>query len=119
MSDVQDDSKDCWRGRYDESVTARKELDGLLRQLLDEIRTSQDNKSQATEGSSNPFTSQMGAIFGAIPPLMMVLFGVYGTGTGADIGVPMIIIGVIFALLVIPYLLIKRNDRSKEKKSEG
>jgi hypothetical protein len=118
MSELHDDSTDYWRGRYDESVTARRELDELLKQVLDEIRAQQDNKSPGEGGGGNPFTSQMGAIVGAIPPLMMVLFGIYGTGTGADIGIPMIIIGALFALFVVPYLLIKRSG-SKEKKGDG
>ena len=119
MSGVQDDSKDYWRGRYDESVTARKELDGLLSNSWTRYGHRRTTRARPPKGVAILSRVKWDAIFGAIPPLMMVLFGVYGTGTGADIGVPMIIIGVLFALLVIPYLLIKRNDRSKEKKSEG
>jgi hypothetical protein len=51
----------------------------------------------------------VGNILGVVPPLLMFLFGLYGTTTGADIGIAMIIIGAIFAAIFTLYLLTREK----------
>ncbi|MDA4118015.1 MAG: hypothetical protein OK455_06695 [Thaumarchaeota archaeon] len=95
------DTIEYWRGRYLESVEARKQYDELVKQLF--------SQAQTQRASTFPL-AQMSSTLAALNSILMLLFGIYSTETGADIGVPMIIIGAIFGTVVAAYLLMRRRD---------
>lgn len=104
------DTKEFWKGRYLESVEARKQYDELVRQLFSQAQTQRG--AATTTGS---FTmAQMSSTLAALNSILMLLFGVYSTGTGADIGIPMIIIGAIFGAVVGAYVLMRSDLRPKK-----
>jgi VIT1/CCC1 family predicted Fe2+/Mn2+ transporter len=118
---------DYWRGRYEEAKSAREELHELAKLLITQqqqqalqIQQEQQQQQQlllarmstappaaGAAGSTvgRPVTISMSGVLGVLPPLLMFLFGLYGTSTGADIGTAMIIIGGIFAGVFILYIL--------------
>jgi VIT1/CCC1 family predicted Fe2+/Mn2+ transporter len=119
------DETGYWHGRYEEAKTAREELYELTKLLIAQAQALQVQlqqqqlvarpppssfQSQAPAPSANsvagrPITVSMSGVLGVLPPLLMFIFGLYGTTTGADIGTTMIIIGAIFAILFTFYLL--------------
>jgi hypothetical protein len=96
------DTKEYWKGRYFESVEARKQCDELVKQLF--------SQAQTQRGASTFPLAQMSSTLAALNSILMLLFGIYGTETGADIGIPMIIIGAIFGTVVAAYLLMRTRD---------
>jgi VIT1/CCC1 family predicted Fe2+/Mn2+ transporter len=116
---------DYWKGRYEEAKTAREELHELTKLLVTQAQALQVQLQQQQQQlisrppasfpsqapavpnsvAGRPITVSMSGVLGVLPPLLMFIFGLYGTTTGADIGTTMIIIGAIFAIVFTFYLL--------------
>jgi hypothetical protein len=128
------EEKDYWRGKYDEAIIARQELHELMKLLMVQAQTLQVQQQQQqlartaattppptpTTATANalagrPINIQMGNILAVMPALLMFLFGLYGTTTGADIGTAMIIIGGMFAAVFVLYLLTRERPVSPRK----
>jgi hypothetical protein len=108
-------SEEYWRGKCEEAVETRKELVELVKHLTTQVQLLQQQEQQpkvpvaqpapANAAAGRPINVSLGNILGVMPPLLMFLFGVYGTTTGNDIGFSMIIIGAIFAAVFLLYLM--------------
>jgi hypothetical protein len=101
-----------WRGKYEEAIEARRELVELMKNVMSQSQLLQqqhldDPALQPTTvtAAGRPINVQLGNILGVMPALLMFLFGVYSTATGADIVYTMIIIGAIFAAVFLLYLM--------------
>jgi hypothetical protein len=115
------DTKDYWKGRYLESIEARKQSDELVKQLFSQMHGQQGAGAGipivVTTGS--PTMAQMSSAIAALSSLLMVLFGTYSTATGADIGITMILIGAIFGTVTGLFLLVRRRERPAKTVSAG
>jgi hypothetical protein len=113
------DTRDYWKGRYLESVEARKQSDELVKQLFSQMRSQQGASTPIVVTGGSPTMTQMSSAIAALSSLLMVLFGTYSTATGADIGITMILIGAIFGTVTGLYLLVRRRDRPAKTVSAG
>jgi hypothetical protein len=112
------DTKDYWKGRYLESIEARRQSDELVKELFSQMRSQQGTGAPIVIAGGSPTMTQMSSAIAALSSLLMVLFGTYSTATGADIGITMILIGAIFGTVTLLYLLVRR-DRSVRTVSAG
>jgi hypothetical protein len=107
------DTKDYWKGRYLESIEARRQSDELVKELFSQMRAQQGTGVPIVVTSGSPTMTQMSSAIAALSSLLMVLFGTYSTATGADIGITMILIGAIFGTITVLYLLVRRDRPAK------